>query len=69
MSNNAKYNECPYCNSENIARYECDFDGSVCNNKVECHVCEKHWEEVYEITSRFDLDGNRLDIFETCENK
>ena len=68
MSNHSLYNQCPYCKSENISGYECDFDGSVCSNKVECHACEKQWEEIYEITSRFDLDGNRLDTFKTYEN-
>ena len=49
--------------------YECDFDGSVCNNKVECNDCEKQWEECYEITSRFDVDGKLIDTFETYCNK
>ena len=70
MSNNAKFNECPYCNSENISGYDGGgFDGSVCINFVECGDCEKQWEECYEITSRFDLDGNQLDTFKTFENR
>ena len=69
MSNNAKFNQCPYCKSENISGFDGGgFDGSVCINNVECNECEKQWEEVYEITSRFDPDGNRLATFETKEN-
>ena len=69
-----KYEECPYCKSENIEGIEIDFVtaevyGSVYNNNQQCIDCEKQWVQCYEITSRFDLDGNRLDIFETCENK
>ena len=45
MSNNAKYNQCPYCKSENISGYDGGgFDGSVCTNFVECGDCEKCWE-------------------------
>ena len=69
MSNHSLYNQCPYCKSESISGYECNFDGSVCNNKVECNDCEKQWEECYEITSRFDVDGQLIDTFETYCNK
>ena len=66
---NFNYEECPYCKSTSIVGYECNFDGSVCNNKVECNDCEKQWEECYEITSRFDVDGQLIDTFETYCNK
>ena len=70
MSNNVKFNQCPYCKSENISGFDGGgFDGSVCNNKVECNDCEKQWEECYEITSRFDVDGKLIDTFETYCNK
>ena len=69
-----KYEECPYCKSENIEGYETDdlvtaeVDGSVYNNNQQCIDCEKQWVLCFEITSRFDLDGNRLDTFKTMEN-
>ena len=68
-----KYEECPYCKSENIESIEIDFvtaevDGSVYSNNQQCIDCEKQWVLCYEITSRFDLDGNRLDTFKTMEN-
>jgi len=65
---NFNYNECPYCKSENIYSVELDRDGSVFNNNVECRDCEKTYQECYEITSRFDMDGNRLNTFKTYEN-
>ena len=74
MNKENQYLQCPYCKSGNISGYECDFDGNVCNNKVECNDCEKQWEECYELTARFtlpDADGNtkRIDTFKTYSDK
>ena len=67
------YEECPYCKSENIEGTEIDFVtaeqvGNIYNNNQQCIDCEKQWVQCFEITSRFDLDGNRLDTFKTVEN-
>ena len=72
---NFNYDECPYCNSENVEGYETDdlvtaeVDGSVFNNDVECNDCENRWQECYELTSRFDNNGVLIDTFKTYENK
>ena len=70
-----KYEECPYCKSENIEGYETDdfvtaeVDGSVYSNNQQCIDCEKKWVVCYEITSRFDVDGKLIDTFETYLRK
>ena len=62
MSNNAKFNKCPYCKSENIMSdgEAVGCDGRWTSNFVSCIECEQEWEEVYEVTSRFDMDGKEL---------
>ena len=67
-SNNL-YNECPYCKSESIESQEYDFDGSVMNCLMYCVDCEEQWDDCYEITSRFDKEGNQIQKFETWRNK
>ena len=68
---NFNYDECPYCNSENIEGYETDdlvtaeFSGSTVINNEQCIDCEKQWVLCYEITSRFDVDDKLIDTFET----
>ena len=68
---NFNYDECPYCNSENIEGYETDdlvtaeVDGSVYSVNQQCIDCEKQWVLCYEITSRFDVDDRLIDTFET----
>jgi hypothetical protein len=68
---NFNYDECPYCNSENIEGYETDdlvtaeVDGSVYSNNQQCIDCEKKWVLCFEITSRFDVDDKLIDTFET----
>ena len=58
-SNNL-YSECPYCKSSSIESQENDFDGSVMNCHMYCVDCEEQWEDCYEITSRFDKEGNQI---------
>jgi hypothetical protein len=68
---NFRYDECPYCNSENVEGYETDdlvtaeVDGSVYSNNQQCIDCEKKWVLCFEITSRFDVDDKLIDTFET----
>ena len=70
-----KYEECPYCKSDNIEGYEtndfvtAEVDGSVYSNNQQCIDCEKQWVLCYEITSRFDIDEKIIDTFETYCNK
>ena len=72
---NFRYDECPYCNSENIEGYETDdlvtagVDGSVYSVNQQCIDCEKKWVLCFEITSRFDVDDKLIDTFKTYENK
>ena len=67
-SNNL-YSECPYCKSSSIESQENDFDGSVMNCHMYCVDCEEQWDDCYEITSRFDKEGNQIQKFETWCNK
>ena len=68
---NFNYDECPFCNSENIEGYETDdlvtaeVDGSVYSVNQQCIDCEKKWVLCFEITSRFDVDYRLIDTFET----
>ena len=72
---NFNYDECPFCNSENIEGYETDdlvtaeFSGSTVINNEQCIDCEKQWVLCFEITSRFDVDGKLIDTFETYLRK
>lgn len=68
---NFNYDECPYCNSENIEGYETDdlvtaeFSGSTVINNERCKDCKKRWYVCYEITSRFDVDDKLIETYET----
>ena len=77
---NFNYDECPYCNSENIEGYETDdlvtaeFSGSTVINNQQCNDCKKRWYVCYEITSRFgvdklNVDGVPIDTFHTYHNR
>ena len=65
-----KENHCPKCDSEDISIYEGEMFDGVYQEKVECHDCYQLWEQVYELTARFDqTTGKRLDKFATFSNK
>ena len=46
MSNHSLYNQCPYCKSENISGYECDFDGSVATTKLNVMTAKNNGKNV-----------------------